>query len=154
MSSDKVREALLALEGNVVDDFELPLPGDLKDLSKAAALVSGVIEDRIPAMLNSIRAETWDADGELIGFEFRRDAIGFPDTLLVERAHPENVIFQIEAKSWYVLSGDALTARFETSPDVMVDGTLVAIVAWVLDGVVSGSPMLLNRPGFSGDSVH
>lgn len=33
-----VREAVLALEGTVIEDFQLPLPGDLKDLAKAAAL--------------------------------------------------------------------------------------------------------------------
>lgn len=64
--------------------------------------------------------------------------------MLIERANPENVIFEIEAKSWYILSGDPLTARFETSPTVMRDGTLVAIVAWLLDGVVGGSPKLLR----------
>ena len=50
-----VREAVLALEGTVIEDFQLPLPGDLKDLAKAAALVSGIVEDRIPAMLNQVR---------------------------------------------------------------------------------------------------
>lgn len=35
-----VREAVLALEGTVIEDFQLPLPGDLKDLAKAAALVT------------------------------------------------------------------------------------------------------------------
>jgi hypothetical protein len=40
------------------------------------------------------------------------------------------------------LSGDALTARFLTSPDVIRDGTLVVVVAWMLDGVVAGSPTL------------
>lgn len=120
------------------------MPGDLKDIAKAAALVSGVVEDRIPALLNSVRDRTWDEDGDLHAFEFRRFTIGFPDILLVERANPGHVIFEIESKSWYILSGDPLTARFETSPDVMRDGTLIAIVGWLLDGVVSGSPKLLR----------
>lgn len=144
IAAEKVREALLALEGSVIEDFQLPLPGDLKDIAKAAALVSGIVEDRIPALLNSVRDRTWDEDGKLHAYEFRRFTIGFPDILLVERAKPTNVIFEIEAKSWYILSGDALTARFETSSDVMRKGTLVAIVGWVLDGVVSGSPKLLR----------
>ena len=135
---------MLALEGSVIDDFNLPLPGDLKDISKAAALVSGVIEDRIPALLNSVRDRTWDENGELHAYEFRRFPIGFPDILLVERANPDNVLFELEAKSWYILSGDSLTARFETSIDAMRDGTIVAIVGWLLDGVVSGSPKLLR----------
>jgi hypothetical protein len=140
----KVREALLALEGSVIEDFQLPLPGDLKDIAKAAALVSGVVEDRIPTLLNSVRDRTWDEAGELHAYEFRRFTIGFPDILLVERANPSNIVFEIEAKSWYILSGDPLTARFESSPNVMRDGTILAIVAWVLDGVVSGSPKLLR----------
>lgn len=144
IDSERVREAILALEGTVIQDFQLPLPGNLKDIAKASALVSGVIEDRVPAMLNSVRDRTWDQDGSLHNFEFRRFTIGFPDILLVERTNPDNVLFEVEAKSWYVLSGDPLTARFETSPDVMRDGTLVAIVAWILDGVVSGSPKLLR----------
>ena len=141
-SPDKIREALLALEGTVVGDIKLPLPGDLKEISKAASLVSGIIEDRIPSMLNQVRERTWDEDGELHAYEFRRFTIGFPDILLVERANAENVLFELEAKSWYVLSGDALTARFDTSVTAMREGTLVAVVAWMLDGVVSGSPKL------------
>jgi hypothetical protein len=144
ISADKVREALLALEGSVIEDFQLPLPGDLKDIAKAAALVSGIVEDRIPALLNSVRDRTWDEDGHLHAYEFRRFTIGFPDILLVERANPSSILFEMEAKSWYILSGDPLTARFETSPDVMRDGTIIAIAAWVLDGVVSGSPKLLR----------
>lgn len=38
----RVREALLALEGTVIEDLRLPLPGDLRDIAKAAALVSGI----------------------------------------------------------------------------------------------------------------
>lgn len=139
-----VREAVLALEGTVIEDFQLPLPGDLRDLAKAAALVSGIVEDRIPTMLNQVRSQTWDKDGHLHQFEFRRSTIGFPDVLLVLRANPEVVIFEIEAKSWYVLSRDPLTARFETSAEFINDATLIVVVAWVLDGVVSGSPKLLR----------
>lgn len=136
----RVREAVLALEGTVIEDLILPLPGDLKDLSKAAAMVSGIVEDRIPALLNSVRDRTWDEDGELHAYEFRRFTIGFPDILLVERADHTNVLFQMEAKSWYALASDPITARFQTSSQVMEDGTIIAIVAWVLDGVVAGSP--------------
>lgn len=144
ISTQKVREAVLALEGSVISDLVLPLPGDLKDISKAAALISGVVEDRIPEMLNRVRSTTWDEDGKLGAYEFRRFTIGFPDILLVERANPDNVLFEIEAKSWYILSKDALTARFLTSANFINDGTLVIIVGWMLDGVVSGSPVLLR----------
>jgi len=140
----RIREALLALEGTVIEDLRLPLPGDLRDIAKAAALVSGIVEDRIPALLNSVRGHTWDQDDELHAFEFRRFPIGFPDILLVERANPDHVLFQMEAKSWYILASGPLTARFETSPAVMAEGTILAIVAWLLDGVVSGSPKLLR----------
>lgn len=141
---DQIREALLALEGTVIEDFQLPLPGSLKDIAKASELVSGVVEDRIPALLNSVRDRTWDEDGHLHAYEFRRFTIGFPDILLVERANPEHVLFEIEAKSWYILAGDALTARFKTSQTILTEGTVVAVVAWVLDGVVAGSPKLLR----------
>ena len=144
LSAEAVREAVLALEGSVISDLVLPLPGDLKDISKAAALISGIVEDRIPEMLNRVRSTTWDEDGKLGAYEFRRFTIGFPDILLVERANPDNVLFEIEAKSWYILSRDALTARFLTSANVINEGTLVIIVSWVLDGVVSGSPVLLR----------
>jgi hypothetical protein len=142
--TEKVRTAILALEGTVIEDLQLPLPGDLRDISKAAAMVSGVVEDRIPALLNGVRERTWDADGDLHEYEFRRFTIGFPDVLLVERANPEKVLFQLEAKSWYILSSDPITARFLTSQTVMTTGTLIVIVAWLLDGVVSGSPKLLR----------
>lgn len=133
---------MLALEGTVITDLTLPLPGDLKDISKAAPLVSGVVEDRIPALLNRVRATTWDEHGTLHAYEFRKSPIGFPDILLVKRADPAEIVFEIEAKSWYILSGDALTARFLTAPAVIGVGTLVVIVAWMLNGVVSGSPIL------------
>jgi hypothetical protein len=144
ISVDVVREAVLALEGSVISDLTLPLPGDLRDISKAAALISGVVEDRIPEMLNRVRSTTWDEDGRLGAYEFRRFTIGFPDILLVERANPDNVLFEIEAKSWYILSRDALTARFLTSSKFINPGTLVIIVGWMLDGVVSGSPALMR----------
>lgn len=140
----RIQEALLALEGAVIEDLRLPLPGDLRDIAKAAALVSGIVEDRIPALLNNVRGHTWDQDDTLHAFEFRRFPIGFPDILLVERANPDNVLFQMEAKSWYILAADSLTARFETSPVIMTEGTIIAIVAWLLDGVVAGSPKLLR----------
>jgi hypothetical protein len=41
-------------------------------------------------------------------------------------------------------TADPITARFLTSQVVMTTGTLVVIVAWILDGVVSGSPKLLR----------
>lgn len=115
ISAARVREALLALEGTVIEDLHIPLPGDLRDISKAASLVSGVVEDRIPEMLNKARNETWDEHGEFHAYEFRRLTIGFPDIQLVERANPENFIFEMEAKSWYILSADPPTARFLTS---------------------------------------
>jgi len=139
-----LRDAILGLEGTVLEDFELPLPGDLKDISKAAALVSGTIEERVPELLNRVRSTTWDPAQVYIAYEWRKSPIGFPDVLLVERANPENVIFEVEAKSWYVLSTDALTARFLTEPNAITPGTLVILVAWLLDGVVSGSPKLLR----------
>jgi len=144
MSSSAELARKVTLEGTVIDDLRLPLPGDLRDLSKAAAMVSGVVEDRIPALLNDVRSETWDKDGAYTAFEFRRETIGFPDILLVERADPSHVIFQIEAKTWYILASDTLTARFLTSTKAIPKGTLVIIVAWLLDGVVSGHPKLLR----------
>src|ERR1700761_2523079 len=95
----KIREAVLALEAIVIEDLRLPLPSDLKGISKAAALVSGVVEDRIPELLNRVRTTTWDENGKLGAYEFRKEPIGFPDILLVERSKPENVIFEVEAKS-------------------------------------------------------
>lgn len=141
---NELRDGILAVEGAVLDDFRFPLPGDLKDLSKAAPLVSGTIEDRIPDLLNRVRTSTWDADAHYLAYEWRKSPIGFPDILLVERADPDNVLFEIEAKSWYVLASDPLTARFLTDPQAITPGTLVVIVAWLFDGVVSGSPKLLR----------
>lgn len=144
IAAEKVREALLALEGTVISDLTIPLPGDLRDISKAAALVSGVVEDRIPELLNRVRNETWDEDGNFHAYEFRRMTIGFPDIQLVERANPENFIFEMEAKSWYILATDPLTARYETSGEAVRDGTVITIVGWMLDSIVSGSPKLLR----------
>ncbi|MCK0441284.1 hypothetical protein MUG78_17940 [Gordonia alkaliphila] len=54
------------------------------------------------------------------------------------------MLFEIEAKTWYVLSKDPLTARFYTSRHMINEGTLVMVVGWALDGVVSGSPVLMR----------
>jgi hypothetical protein len=143
-STAAIREALLSLDGARIEDLKLPLPSALKDIAKASDLVSGVVEERVPALLNSVRAITWDEDGVYADYEFRKFDIGFPDILLVKRSDPRVVLFEIEAKSWYILSGDPLTARFLTSASVIREGTLVVIVAWMLDGVVSGSPVLLR----------
>lgn len=136
-----IRQAILALEGTTFEDFQFPLPGDLRDLVKASDLVSSTIEDRVPELLNRVREHTWDAGKTLAPYEFRRAAAGFPDCLLVERS-PENVVFEIETKSWYVLSRDTITARFKTDPAAITPGTLVIIAGWALDGVVSGSPKI------------
>lgn len=144
ISAERVREAVLALEGTVISDLTIPLPGDLLDISKAASLVSGVVEDRIPELLNRVRTQTWDEDGALHAYEFRRMTIGFPDIQLVERSNPDHFIFEMEAKSWYILSSDAMTARFLTAADAVRDGTLIVLVAWMLDGIVSGSPKLMR----------
>src|SRR5439155_785418 len=79
ISAASVREAILALEGTVIADLSIPLPGDLRDIAKAAALVSGVVEDRLPELLNRVRSQTWDEDGTFHAYEFRRMTIGFPD---------------------------------------------------------------------------
>jgi len=34
IAADKVREALLALEGTVITDLTIPLPGDLRDIAE------------------------------------------------------------------------------------------------------------------------
>jgi hypothetical protein len=143
-SAAVIREALLSLDGTQIEDLKLPLPSQLKDIAKASDLVSGVVEERVPALLNSMRATTWDEDGIYADYEFRKFDIGFPDILLVKRSDPRVVLFEIEAKSWYILSRDPLTARFLTSASVIGEGTLVVLVAWMLGGVVSGSPVLLR----------
>lgn len=144
IDAEVIERAILALEGTVLEDFQFPLPGDLRSLVKASDLVSDTIEDRLPELLNSVRDRTWDANHKFDDYEFRKAISGFPDCLLVERANPDNVIFEIEAKSWYILSRDTITARFLTDPSVITPGTLVVIAGWVLDGVVAGSPKLLR----------
>jgi hypothetical protein len=121
------------------------------DIYQASSLVGGILESRIPDMLNGARDHTWDSDHSLSEFEFRRFEIGFPDVELVKRSDPSNVIFQIEAKSWYALSSDTLSARFKTSQSVLREGTLLVIVAWMLDGVVSGSPKFMRV--FADDAI-
>lgn len=144
INAEAIKRAILALEGLVLEDFQFPLPGDLRSLVKASDLVSDTIEDRLPELLNNVRERTWDTDHKLDDYEFRKAIAGFPDCLLVERENPDNVIFEIEAKSWYILSRDTITARFHTDPSVITKGTLVVIAGWVLDGVVAGSPKLLR----------
>jgi len=76
------------------------------------------------------------------GLEFYRNSSQFPDLFLIDN-NTKSILLSIELKSWFVFSGDEITARFHTSPDAIPDGSLLIIYPWLLDRIISGSPLLL-----------
>ena len=140
---DSVTLAVLALQGYVLSDFHIPTPGNLLDISKISELVSNTIEARIPEWLNA-RRQIWDDQEKFAGYEFTKAKAGYPDVRLTNRTDSTDVKFRIEVKSWYVLSRDALTARFRTHPSYLLDDDMLVVAAWTLDGIVNGSPKLIR----------
>lgn len=74
--------------------------------------------------------------------EFYRNSSQFPDLFLIDNSTKE-ILLSIELKSWFVFSGDEITARFHTSPDAIPEGSLLIIYPWTLNKIISGSPLLL-----------
>lgn len=137
-----VRELLGALPNYFRSD--IVIRGiNVTDIFSVGSLFSAVIESQIVDILNRLR-DNWDADNKYPAFGFTRQSQTFPDILFVNLQKPDEVVFGIELKAWYVFSKESEPSfRFTVDPDACGKPDLLAVVPWLLSDVVAGSPILL-----------
>lgn len=106
------------------------------------AVLGSTIELEVVRTLNALRTD-WDPDDEYRTFSFIRQPEGFPDVILKNQENDVPLI-GIELKSWYILAKEGEPSfRFHVSPAVCTPADLFVVVPWVLDTVLSGTPMIL-----------
>lgn len=131
-------------EGAVEDDVEETLAQQckayLKLLNQFNNYVGQGIEELIGTQLNGALRDLWADDPNLVFF---RNAVQFPDLYLIHKEQ-KRILLSIEVKSWFVFSGDDITARFEAAPNVIKDGSLIVLFPWHMTDLVFGTPILLK----------
>ncbi|MCS6858869.1 MAG: hypothetical protein NZT92_00955 [Abditibacteriales bacterium] len=101
------------------------------------------IEEEVVRTLNDLRSH-WDPDGQYANYRFVRQAQTFPDVLLSNQDMSE-IIMGIELKSWYLLAKEGEPSfRFIVTPDACAPQDLFVVVPWVLNNVLSGSPIVFK----------
>lgn len=113
------------------------------DLHTLNTVLGATIEEQVVRTLNLVR-NAWDPHGRYALYRFVRQAQTFPDVLLRKGADGE-VLMGIELKGWYLLAKEAEPSlRFQTTADACAVADLVVVAPWVLDNVISGSPVLFE----------
>ncbi len=135
-----------AVEDDVEETLAQQCKGYLKLLNQFNNYVGQGIEELIGVQLNGALRDLWADDPNLVFF---RNAVQFPDLYLIHKEQ-KRILLSIEVKSWFVFSGDDITARFEVAPSVIKDGSLIVLFPWHMTDLVFGTPILL-RP-YIGDA--
>lgn len=113
------------------------------DLHTLNTVLGATIEEQVVRTLNLTRS-TWDPNGRYALYSFVRQAQTFPDVLL-RRIAGGDIILGIELKGWYLLAKEAEPSlRFQVTEIACADQDLIVVVPWVLDNVISGSPILFE----------
>jgi hypothetical protein len=140
-----VKRALLALP--LYFKSETSLRGiAATDIFTLNDTLGATIENQVVANLNAMRA-VWDPEGRYADYGFLRQAQTFPDVLLksntpATRGRP-SVLLGIELKGWYILSKEGEPSfRYCTTPGACADHDLLVVVPWVLNDVLSGTPIV------------
>lgn len=116
---------------------------NVTDIYSVGSLFSTVIESQIVDILNRLR-DNWDKDNKYSNYSFVRQSQTFPDILFANVQNPDDVIFGIELKAWYVFSKESEPSfRFTVDPDTCATPDLLVVIPWLLSDVVAGSPILL-----------
>ncbi len=111
------------------------------DLFSLNTLLGATIEEEVVRCLNHNRI-LWD-DGNFGDYTFKRSSESFPDVRLVNRHDPEDIIFGIELKSWFLFSKEGEPSmRFQPHPDACAPLDLLCVIPWYLDNAVCGKPRL------------
>lgn len=140
---------LRSLEGGRLDVLTVAKPGS----TAAAAFYGKVISKLSPLLGNMIEFRTVDFLNERNAFRgqgrWLRQDPGFPDTVFEGDIQPRP---GFEIKAWWPLATE-ITARFkESQANLRRGNTNVAMLAWMLDKVVYGTPYLIGVcivPGLS-----
>ena len=113
------------------------------DLHTLNTVLGATIEEQVVRTLNLTR-NIWDPDGRYALYHFVRQAQTFPDVLL-RRTAGDEIVLGIELKGWYLLAKEAEPSlRFQVTEDACAPQDLLVVVPWVLDNVISGSPILFE----------
>jgi hypothetical protein len=128
----------------VEDDVEETLAQQCKSylalLNRFNNYVGQGIEELIGTQLNGPLRHHWTDTSSLV---FIRNAVQFPDLYLIHREE-KRILLSVEIKSWFVFSGDDITARFEAAPNVIKEGSLLVLFPWHMTDLVFGTPILLE----------
>jgi hypothetical protein len=143
-------EHLSELKGTIFDVLSLSKPNSTsaarnlaKIISKLSPLVGNLIEFNTVEYLNSV------AEFHAYG-TWRRQDPGFPDTIFEGKIEP---IPGLEIKAWFPLSTE-ITARFRDSQVRFSDDSIyVAMLAWMPEYLIFGSPLIVDVGVFSARSV-
>lgn len=141
----QVQEVLLALPGHfrsetVIKGIEA---GDLNTLN---TVLGASIELQVVETLNSLRSE-WDAEDQWSTYSFVRNSQTWPDVRLQasRMGREPDIAFGIELKGWFVLSKEREPSfRYKQTPATSTEWDLLCVVPWYLDGVINGSPRVLE----------
>lgn len=137
----RVREALYALPGYFRSStvIEGMLATDIFTLNQPLA---ATIEEQVVYTLNGMRS-VWDPAKEYQSYHFVRQPQTFPDVLLRRQTNGRHILMGIELKGWYLLANEGMpNFRFTISSKACNDWDLIAVIPWVLDNVISGSPIV------------
>ena len=106
-------------------------------------MLGATIEEQVVGTLNQMR-NTWDPHDRYALYSFVRQAQTFPDVLL-RRTSDGDVLLGIELKGWYLLAKEREPSlRFQVTEAACADQDIIAIVPWVLNNVISGSPVVFE----------
>ncbi|WP_293913164.1 hypothetical protein [Deinococcus sp.] len=152
ISMPKLEEAVI--EGVEMDspssDFEGETIGSefrkyLSLLNQFNNYVGQGAEEALIQILNSTRFKIlwyplihWN---NLSRLKFIRNTVQFPDIHLIDTLD-NTILLSIESKTWFLFSGDDITARFHVSPTYIKNDTLIVIFPWVMSKLISGSPIM------------
>jgi hypothetical protein len=117
---------------------------NVTDIFSVGSMFSTIIESQIVTILNKLR-DSWDKENRYFNYAFTRQSQTFPDILFAHAQKPDEIIFGIELKAWYVFSKESEPSfRFTVDPDACGSADLLVVTPWVLSDVVAGSPVLMT----------
>ncbi len=126
-------------------EAELVIRGiNVTEVFSMGSAFATVIETQVVNILNKLRG-IWDPENAYSKYAFIRQSQTFPDVLLRNLETPDDILFGIELKSWYVLSKEGEPSfRYKVDPDACATADLIVVVPWILSDVLSGTPGLLT----------
>lgn len=120
------------------------------DLFSLNSVLGSTIEVQVVTTLNRIR-DAWDPPkpGSTVGdyhkYGFVRMAQSYPDVRLQKAGDPDDVLFGLELKGWYLLSKEREPSyRFTATPMAASEWDLLVVVPWYLSNVLAGTPRVLE----------